>query len=177
MSIALLSSRQWDCFPASLVVSRVKPVEVTAGKRLLLISYNPDHSGHVDVSWQLLEGPFGSSRRRIISLVTLLPAKPPVLRCKALLQIRQCYRWSVFQNHLDKPTVFPSDVRHDLTSSLEIWVPPPSSNIMTRCSSPRLIPTGGRSDSFGSASDSVVSLLPRRRANHDKSLKPLDDTR
>lgn len=75
-----------------------------------------------------------------------------------------------------QPRHFRRDVRHDLTSSLEIWVPPPPSNIMTCRSSLRLIPTGGCSDSFGSASECVVSLLPRRRANHDKSLKPFDDT-
>lgn len=144
---------------------------------LLLISYNPNDFGHVDVSWLLREGPFRSSRRRIISLVTLLPAMSPVLRCKALLQIRQCYRWSVFCTPSWQPHHFRRDVHHDLTSSPEIWVPPPSSNIMTCCSSLRLIPTGGCSYSFGSASDCVVSLLPRRRANHDKSLKPFEDTR
>lgn len=147
------------------------------GDSLLLISCNPKDFGHVDVSWLLLEGPFRSSRRRIISLVTLLPATPPVLRCKASLQIRQCYRWSLFCAPSRQPRHFRRDVRRDLTSSLEIWVPPPPSNIMTCRSSLRLIPTGGCSYSFGSASDCVVSLPPGRRANHDKSLKPFDDTR
>lgn len=141
---------------------------------LLLISHNPNDFGHVDVSWLILEGPFGSSKRRIISLVTLLPTMPPLLRCEASLQIRQRYRWSVFCAPSRQPHHFRGDVRHDLTSSLEIWVPPPLSNIMTCCSSLRLIPTGGCSDSFGSASNCVVSLLPRRQANHDKYLKPFD---
>lgn len=144
------------------------------GDSLLLIFYTPNDFDHVNVSWLLLEGPFRSSGRRIISLVTLLPAMPPVQQCKASLQIRQCYRWSVFCAPSRQAHHFRRDVRHDLTPSLEIWVPPPPSNIMTR--SPRLIPTGGCSYLFGSASECVVSVLPRRRANHDKSLKPFEDT-
>lgn len=74
VSVKLLSCSQWDCLPASLVVSSVKPNDF----------------GHVDVSWLLLEaceGPLRSSRRQMISLVILLRASP---------RICQPYSWSIF---------------------------------------------------------------------------------
>lgn len=81
--------------------------------RLLLIPDKPNDFGYVQVSWLLLEmskGPFRSSKTRIISLVILLPAMPPVLwlqdHKRRHTSVRLTYGAS-FAHDLDNPTISP----------------------------------------------------------------------